>query len=119
MLNVRHLLALVSLCACGCADIAPPRVFHPGTMEYQQGRAQRFDPYPMTDVAPAIGGGRPLQYDRPAPPTELMQDEVSFSERYHQAAPPGTYRPARSVGNRQSVVFPAPADPTMAPLFVP
>ena len=88
-------------------------------MEYQQGRAQRFDPYPMRDMAPDLGGGRPLQYDRPAPLTEQMQDEVSFAERYHQAAPPGTYRPARSVGNRQSVVFPIPGQPQAAPLWMP
>ena len=119
MVKCHHVLVLVFACACGCADIAPPRVFHPGTMEYQQGRAQRFDPYPMTDVAPALGGGRPLQYDRPAPPTELMQDEVSFAERYHQSAPPGTYRPARSVGARQSVVFPVPPGEQIAPPFVP
>src|SRR5689334_7216887 len=68
--NHRLLLALLAVAVCGCADVAPPRVFHPGTMEYQQGRAQRFDPYPMRDMAPDLGGGRPLQYDRPAPLTE-------------------------------------------------
>jgi hypothetical protein len=115
----RQLLAVIALCACGCADVAPPRVFHPGTMEYQQGRAQRFDPYPMTDMGPDLGGGRPLQYTRPAPLTELMQDEVSFAERYRQPAPPGTYRPTRSVGNRQGVVFPIPAETQTAPPFMP
>jgi hypothetical protein len=100
----------------GCGSIAAPKIFHPGSAEYQQSRAQRWDPYPQTDVAPDIDGGRPRQYLRPAPQTERMQDEVTFEERFGQAAPQGTYRtPRTTIGNRQSIVFPPPGDPQLAP----
>ena len=117
----RHGLLIVALAAmCGCADIAPPRIFHPGPAEDQRRRAERFDPYPMTDVAPVIGGGRPLQYDRPAPETELMQNDVTFGERFRQPPPPGTYRPSRALnGNRQTIVYPVQPDLQSAPPFVP
>ena len=32
---------------CGC--LAPPNITHPGSAEYQQKRAEKFDPYPETD----------------------------------------------------------------------
>ncbi len=116
----RYGLPFVALAAlCGCADVAPPRFLHPGRTEDQQLRAQRFDPYPMTDVGPAVAGGRPLQYDKPAPETERMQNDVAFSERFRQPAPPGTYRPPRSIGNRQPIVYPPPIDLQSAPPFVP
>ena len=99
------LVVIVSLGAVGCADIAVPRLLHPGTEEYQQTRAERFDPYPQPDVAPDIVGGRPLQYIKPAPLTERMQNELSFNERFHAAPPPGMYRPPRTPGNRQRALF--------------
>jgi hypothetical protein len=102
---------IAPLALAGCADIAPPRIFHPGSAEYQQNRAQTFDPYPLTDVAPEVVGGRPLQYIRPAPENERTQNEMTFEERYHQAPPPGTYRAPRLPGNRQPIVYPAPGPP--------
>ncbi len=107
---VRHpaLLLIALFALAGCADLAPPRIFHPGSEEYQQNRAQRFDPYPLTDVAPDIVGGRPLQYIKPAPENERMQNDMTFEERYHQAPPPGLYRPPRTPGNRQGIVYPMP-----------
>jgi hypothetical protein len=105
------LLVLAPALVAGCADIAPPRIFHPGSEEYQQSRAQRFDPYPLPDVAPEIVGGRPLQYIKPAPENERAQNEMTFEERYHQQPPPGLYRPTRTPGNRQPIVYPAPAAP--------
>ena len=35
----------------------------PGTMDVQQRRAIRLDPYPNPDIAPEIVGGRPRDYD--------------------------------------------------------
>jgi hypothetical protein len=100
----------------GCADIAVPRLFHPGSEDYQQSRAERFDPYPEPDVAPDIVGGRPLQYIRPAAPAERLQNELTFEERFHAVPPPGLYRPPRSAGNRQGVVYPLPGvQPLAAP----
>ncbi len=116
---------MIALASCsGCADIAAPRVFHPGSEEYQQARAQRFDPYPMTDVAPEVAGGRPLQYIKPAPENERVQNEITFAERYGQSPPPGLYRPPRITSVRQAVPFvpgplPAALDGGMAPPFTP
>ena len=95
MNRIHALLAVALAGLVGCADLAPPRILHPGSEEYQQNRAQRFDPYPMTDVAPDVVGGRPLQYIKPAPENERMQNESTFEERYHQNPPPGIYRPPR------------------------
>ena len=116
MIRRPALLATALLALAGCADIAPPRIFHPGSEEYQQSRAERFDPYPLTDVAPEIVGGRPLQYIKPAPENERVQNELTFEERYHQPPRPGLYRPQRTPGNRQSVVYPVPG---AQPLDVP
>jgi hypothetical protein len=103
------LVAVVLLCAGGCADIAMPRLLHPGPEAYQQNRAERFDPYLMTDVAPEVVGGRPLQYIKPAPENERNQNEMTFEERYHQVPPPGMYRPPRSTGSRQGIIYSTPA----------
>jgi hypothetical protein len=94
---------------------------HPGTEEYQQTRAERFDPYPLPDVAPNIVGGRPLQYIQPAAWAERVQDEMTFTERFHQAPPPGLYKPPRATGNRQGIIYPAPAAEPLGigPLVVP
>jgi hypothetical protein len=100
---------LIALVACwGCGSIAPPRVLHPGPAEYQQSRAQVFDPYPLNDVGPYVAGGRPLQYDVPAPENERAQNNISYEERYGRAPPPGLYRPPRST---PSIVVPAPIVP--------
>jgi hypothetical protein len=106
MLRFHARLAFALLLLAGCTDLAPPRILHPGSEEYQQTRAQRFDPYPLTDVAPDIVGGRPLQYIKPAPENERMQNEATFAERYHQQPPPGLYRPPRTSGNRQGILYP-------------
>jgi len=113
------ILAIAMACAAGCADLARPRWLHPGPEGYQQRRAERFDPYPMTDVAPEVVGGRPLQYIRPAPENERAQNEQSFEERYHQAPPPGLYRPPR--GQARPGITYVPALPSLqeAPPFNP
>ena len=104
----RYAFPLIAIAGCwGCASTAPPRLLHPGTAEYQQNRAERFDPYPLNDTGPYIGGGRPLQYDIPAPENERVQNETSFEERYHQAPPPGIFRPGRT-STTQPIIVPAP-----------
>ncbi len=108
----RYALLSIALLGCwGCAGIAPPRLLHPGSADYQQNRAQRFDPYPLNDIGPYVGGGRPLQYDIPAPENERVQNETNFAERYHQPPPSGLYRPARTT---PSIVVPSPIS-TLAP----
>lgn len=55
----------------GCAQnpfFGTPRFLEPaGSAEYQQTRAQRFDPYPDTNVGPKMEGGRPEGFDAPPP----------------------------------------------------
>ncbi|MDD4268632.1 MAG: membrane or secreted protein [Pirellulales bacterium] len=50
----------------GCRGMHIPRIQGPGTAPYQRGIAERFDPYPENDVGPAVVGGRPRDFDRPA-----------------------------------------------------
>ncbi len=110
------LFALAPL--CGCADVAVPHLLHPGSEQYQQSRAEVFDPYPLPDVGPDIVGGRPLQYIKPAPWNERVQNTLSYEERYHQAPPPGLYRPQRTNTNRQGIMYstPQPQPLSVAPL---
>jgi hypothetical protein len=118
----RYALIWMTLPAlAGCADVARPRFLHPGSEQYQQGRAERFDPYPLPDVAPDIVGGRPMAYIKPAPWAERVQNETTYEERFHQVPPPGLYKPPRVNGRRQGVIYPVPAaqplgvQPLMAP----
>ena len=59
-------LAVLVVSFGGCRCFAPPNFSHPGSASYQQSRAERFDPYPENEPGPAIAGGRPLEYDKPA-----------------------------------------------------
>jgi hypothetical protein len=56
---------------CGCAQnpfFGTPRFLEPaGSAEYQQTRAQRFDPYPDTNIGPKVDGSRPEGFDAPPP----------------------------------------------------
>jgi len=62
---------LLSLCAlaAGCVNFGTPEPLNPGTSNYQQLRAGRFDPYPENDIGPEIVGSRPRDFQKP-------QDEV-------------------------------------------
>ncbi len=61
------LFALASSSALGCADIAGPQWFAPGSSQEQQRRAQWFDPYPAPNVGPSDSTTRPLGYQSPPP----------------------------------------------------
>ncbi len=60
-------IAALALTATGCRGTAQPQFFGPGSAPYQQQRAQRFDPYPETNIGPSVDGGRPDSYSAPAP----------------------------------------------------
>ena len=66
ILYVVVLSAVLPVCG-GC--LAMPNLAHPGTEEYQQTRAQIFEPYPDVDVGPPVAGGRPREYQDPRPET--------------------------------------------------
>ena len=51
--------------AFGCRGTQTPQIFGPGSASYQQSQAQRFDPYPETNVGPNVAGGRPDGYSMP------------------------------------------------------
>ncbi len=57
--------AVLTLGYAGCNSLAPPNWPHPGPAAYQQRLAEHFDPYPENEPAPAIIGGRPLEYEKP------------------------------------------------------
>lgn len=50
----------------GCANNSW-NFWHPGSAPEQQRRAEHFDPYPQTDIAPQAAGIRPRDYDQPYP----------------------------------------------------
>ncbi len=63
-------ISLATAGAVGCSGFSTPHLTSPPpSAEYQQKRAQRFDPYPETETAPAIDGGRPRDFDRALPET--------------------------------------------------
>lgn len=49
----------------GCRNLASPNWFHPGPAEYQQARAQHYDPYPENEPGPELVGVRPREYENP------------------------------------------------------
>lgn len=57
-----------------------PQLYHPGSAGYQRYNALQYDPYPLDDVAPAVAGTRPKEYDRPVP-------EVTRGKIYHYPQP--------------------------------
>lgn len=64
------ILVLAALAFAGCRnnrEFGSPQLFGPGSADYQQHRAQQFDPYPDTDIGPSVEGGRPDGYSAPAP----------------------------------------------------
>ncbi|MEO0531215.1 MAG: hypothetical protein AAF266_11675 [Planctomycetota bacterium] len=66
----RLLLCLgVTLGSVGCGPhLRTPNWFDPGNAASQRFDAIYHDPYPMTDTAPEIVGGRPREYQAPVPP---------------------------------------------------
>jgi hypothetical protein len=120
-MNLRHAFVIPLVCAlCGCAGTGISKIFHPGPAEFQRDEAETFDPFPMTDVAPEMGGARPLGYMRPASETERAQNEGSFESRFGQPAPPGTFRAPRTPFGRQQIQYvPGPPPAGAAPAFNP
>ncbi|MGY8768788.1 MAG: membrane or secreted protein [Pirellulales bacterium] len=64
----------------GCRNLARPQWFNPGTMEQQQLRAMRYDPYPDVDAGPEMVGVRPRGFDRPAPEATKSQPSAFWGQ---------------------------------------
>jgi hypothetical protein len=76
---VRQVLIVVACGWCaamvGCRGTQTPQIFGPGSASYQQTQAQRFDPYPETDIGPRVEGSRPDGYT--APPAEAYRGRAN------------------------------------------
>jgi len=60
---------------CGCAN-ARWDFWRAGRAQDQQRRAQKFDPYPLPDIGPAMAGTRPREFDKPlAEPVRAQLDK--------------------------------------------
>jgi hypothetical protein len=74
----RIILLIVILLALATAPAyaLPPLLGNAGMERNEQNMAQRFDPYPSVGMAPAIVGGRPLEYMNPPPPVLQVQPRL-------------------------------------------
>lgn len=108
MIRRYALLSIALACSWGCAGTGFSPICHPGSASYQQAQAERFDPYPLPDVAPDVVGGRPLAYMQPASEAQRAQDSVSFIDRFGQPPPPGMYKQPRGTGVQQIPYIPPP-----------
>jgi hypothetical protein len=76
------LVAAIAIGLAGCSSsretkpaqnagyTATPNWRAPGNADQQQRRAERFDPYPDNNIAPAVAGGRPPGFEQPLPETD-------------------------------------------------
>ncbi|MGA2033098.1 MAG: hypothetical protein ABSG68_12640 [Thermoguttaceae bacterium] len=65
---------VILLAVGGC--VAGPSLEHPGPERVQQARAQKFDPYPDTEMAPPLTGARPGEYANPPPDIYHVQQRT-------------------------------------------
>jgi hypothetical protein len=114
-------LSIALACSWGCAGTGISPICNPGSAPYQQAQAERFDPYPLPDVAPDTGA-RPLAYIQPATEAQRAQDAGSFQQRFGQAPPPGMYKPPGGSHSVQQIPYISPVlppPPQAAPVFAP
>ena len=65
-------VAALLLTATGCPGTAKPQLFSPFgySTKAQRVEAQRYDPYPETNIGPTVEGGRPDGYTAPPPESQ-------------------------------------------------
>lgn len=76
------------LAAPGCAPFfGYPDLLHPGSFAFQRWQAERFDPYPATDVGPmgSPPAMRPVWYETPTPVGQ--RDLFSLRNRFGPPPP--------------------------------
>ncbi|MGE0608664.1 MAG: membrane or secreted protein [Pirellulales bacterium] len=73
--------------AGGCATTETPQFYTTRSSQEQQAAAQRFDPYPETDVGPQALGSRPRDYQKPvAEPSRARWDPTTWISRWRGSA---------------------------------
>jgi hypothetical protein len=89
----RILIIILFLGTCaGCSStITWPNWCHPGWIDEQRNRAQRFDPYPEVDFNQGMYGTRPRDFQVPASEPHQVQNQRSFARRFGQLAPRSRY----------------------------
>ncbi len=76
-------LMLGVLGTVGCRTTETPQFYTTRDSQQQQAAAQRFDPYPETDVAPEALGSRPRDYQKPvAEPSRARWDPRTWISRW-------------------------------------
>ncbi len=76
-------VAVVTLGLLGCQTAAPPNVYHPGPIDYQQHYAQQFDPWPEVDSAPELVGARPRGFQKPYAEPRRVQNTPWSASRWN------------------------------------
>ena len=79
------LTILVGTTVIGCRSIALPSLWPQGSVQQQQFEAQRFNPMPEPDTAPAIVGASGREYERPvAEPSRARWDPRTWFSGWHR-----------------------------------
>jgi hypothetical protein len=82
-LHLVSIAILPALLLAGCKSVAMPTLYPQGTVTEQQYAAQRFDPQPEPDTAPAIVGGRGRESEFPvAQPSRSRWDPRTWVQRW-------------------------------------
>lgn len=86
------LLAAMGIAAAtGCRGQLREKFFPPGPMQYQQEKAQRWDPFPLEMSHNAQDEVRPREFNRPPAPATRGQPYEFGMPKY------GTYPPPRII----------------------
>lgn len=85
-------IVLLLACSSGCSSsVTWPDWCHPGWIDEQRNRAQRFDPYPEVNFDQSMYGTRPRDFQQPASEPQQIQNQRSFVRRFGQLAPRSRY----------------------------
>jgi PBP1b-binding outer membrane lipoprotein LpoB len=76
------LLVVVMLSGCCSPYMAPPSILNPGSEQYQQRRAEKFDPYPDPNIGPSVAGMRPPDFQNPPPEVLQVQPRIPYAPGY-------------------------------------
>ncbi len=79
------IIGLFLLPMAGCANLARPNWFNPGTVQQQRIRALHSDPYPDTDAGPEMTGVRPREFSSSLPEA-VKNQPYSFLDPYGNPA---------------------------------